>query len=79
MTKVNEAIKMLQSYLDPNESIVIDWWDKSLFEDIHNIVIDNNDWESIVNKMDDHGRDFSREQISDSISELILEKQKQGE
>jgi hypothetical protein len=29
--------------------------------------------------MDDHGRDFACEQISDSISELILEKQKQGE
>jgi len=79
MTKVKDAIKMLQDYLDPNESIVIDWWDKSLFEDMHSLTIDNNDWEFIVNKMDDHGRDFAREQISDSISELILEKQKQGE
>ena len=75
MTKVNEAIKMLQSYLDPDESIVIDLWDKYFFETMHNIVIDNNDWELIVNHMDDHGRDYTREQISDSITELILEKQ----
>ena len=75
MTKVKDAIKMLQEYLDPNESIVIDWWDKSLFEDMHNIEIDNNDWEIIVNKMDDHGRDFAIERITDSISELVLEKQ----
>ena len=75
MTKVKDAIKMLQEYLDPNESIVIDWWDKSLFEDMHNIEIDNDDWEIIVNKMDDHGRDFAIERITDSISELVLEKQ----
>ena len=75
MTKVKDAIKMLQEYLDPNESIVIDWWDKSLFEDMHNIEIDNDDWEIIVNKMDDHGRDFAIEGITNSISELILEKQ----
>ena len=75
MTKVKDAIKMLQEYFDPNESIVIDWWDKSLFEGMHNIVINNDDWEIIVNKMDDHGRDFACEQISNSISELILEKQ----
>jgi hypothetical protein len=77
MTKVKEAIKMLQEYLNPNESIIIDWWDKYFFEYMHNIKIDNNDWEIIVNKMDDHGRDFAVEQISDSISELILEKQQQ--
>ena len=75
MTKVKDAIEMLQHYLDPNESIIIDWWDKSLFEDMHNIEIDNNDWEIIVNKMDDHGRDFAIERITDSISELVLEKQ----
>ena len=75
MTKVKDAIKMLQEYLDPNESIVIDWWCKSLFEDMHAISINNNHWEIIVNKMDDHGRDFAIEQISDSISELVLEKQ----
>ena len=75
MTKVKDAIKMLQDYLDPNESIVIDWWDKSLFEGMHNIVINNDDWEIIVNKMDDHGRDFACEQITNSMSELILEKQ----
>ena len=34
MTKVKDAIRILQEYLDPNESIVIDWWCKSLFEDI---------------------------------------------
>ena len=73
MTKVKDAIKMLQEYLNPNESVVIDWWDKSLFEDMHNKVIDDKDWEIIVNKMDDHGRDFAVEQISDSISELVLE------
>lgn len=76
MTKVKDAIKMLQDYLDPNESIVIDWWDKSLFEDMHSIEIDSNDWEIIVNKMDDHGRDFAIEQITGSISELVLENQK---
>jgi hypothetical protein len=75
MTKVKDAIKMLQEYFDPNESIVIDWWDKSLFEGMHNIVINNDDWEIIVNKMDDHGRDFACEQITNSMSELILEKQ----
>ena len=75
MTKVKDAIKMLQDYLDPNASIVIDWWDKSLFEGMHNIVINNDDWEIIVNKMDDHGRDFACEQITNSMSELILEKQ----
>ena len=74
MTKVKDAIKMLQDYLNPEESIVIDWWDKSLFEDRHNTLIDDSDWETIVNKMDDHGRDFACEQISDSISELVLEK-----
>ena len=79
MTKVKDAIEMLQHYLDPNESIVIDWWDKSLFEDMHSLKIDNSDWEFIVNKMDDHGRDFACEQISNSISELVLEIQKQGE
>ena len=79
MTKVKDAIKMLQDYLDPNESIVIDWWDKSLFEDMYGLSIDNNDWEVIVNKMDDHGRDFAVEQISDSIYELILKKQQQGD
>ena len=75
MTKVKDAIKMLQEYFDPNESIVIDWWDKSLFEGMHNVVISNDDWEIIVNKMDDHGRDFACEQITNSMSELILEKQ----
>lgn len=75
MTKVKDAIKILQEYFDPNESIVIDWWDKSLFEGMHNIVIKNDDWEIIVNKMDDHGRDFACEQITNSMSELILEKQ----
>ena len=79
MTKVKDAIEMLQHYLDPNESIIIDWWDKSLFEDMHSLTIDNSDWEFIVNKMDDHGRDFACEQISNSISELVLEIQKQGE
>jgi hypothetical protein len=77
--KVKNVIEMLQHYLDPNESIIIDWWDKSLFEGMHDVVIDNNDWEIIVNKMDDHGRDFACEQISNSISELVLEIQKQGE
>lgn len=79
MTKVKDAIKILQDYLDPNESIVIAWWNKSEFEDMHSVSIDNNDWEIIVNKMSDHGSDFACEQISNSISELILEKQKQGE
>ena len=75
MTKVKDAIRMLQDYLDPEELIVIDWWDKSLFESMHSVIIDDNDWNIIVNKMDDHGRDFACEQISNSISELILEKQ----
>ena len=75
MTKVKDAIRILQEYLDPNESIVIDWWCKYSFEDMHGISINNNDWEIIVNKMDDHGIDFAIEQISDSISELVLEKQ----
>lgn len=75
MTKVKDAIKMLQDYLDPEELIVIDWWDKSLFEDMHNIKIDDSDWNKIVYKMDDHGREFACEQISNSISELVLEKQ----
>ena len=78
MTKVKDAIKMLNDYLNPEELIVIDWWDKSLFEDMHNIKIDDNDWNKIVHKMDDHGRDFACEQINNSISELILEKQQQG-
>ena len=77
MTKVKDAIRMLNDYLNPEELIVIDWWDKSLFEDMHNIKIDDNDWNKIVHKMDDHGRDFAREQINNSISELILEKQQQ--
>ena len=75
MTKVKDAIRMLQDYLDPEELIVIDWWDKSLFESMHSVIIDDNDWNIIVNKMDDHGREFACEQISNSISELILEKQ----
>ena len=77
MTKVKDAIRMLQDYLDPEELIVIDWWDKSLFESMHSVIIDDNDWNIIVNKMDDHGREFACEQISNSISELILENQKQ--
>ena len=77
MTKVKDAIRMLQDYLDPEELIVIDWWDKSLFESMHSMIIDDNDWNIIVNKMDDHGREFACEQISNSISELILEKQQQ--
>ena len=77
MTKVKDAIRMLQDYLDPEELIVIDWWDKSLFESMHSMIIDDNDWNIIVNKMDDHGREFACEQISNSISELILENQKQ--
>ena len=77
MTKVKDAIRMLQDYLDPEELIVIDWWDKYLFESMHSMIIDDNDWNIIVNKMDDHGREFACEQISNSISELILEKQQQ--
>ena len=57
MTKVKDAIKMLQDYLDPNEEICIAWWSKDLFENQthsdEDSKIKEEVWINVVNKFDD--------------------------
>ena len=57
MTKVKDAIKMLQDYLDPNEEICIAWWSKDLFENRthsdEDSKIKEDTWINVVNKFDD--------------------------
>ena len=68
--KASKAIEYL-SKLDPNEEIIIDWWDRSF-----NMIWDENDneievpvdvWEFVVNQVGE------REYYTDMLNEVITE------
>jgi hypothetical protein len=68
--KVSKAIEYL-SHLDPNEEIIIDWWDRHF-----NMIWDNDDneievpvdvWEFVVKQVGE------REYYTDMLNEVITE------
>ena len=73
MTKVKDAIRMLQKYHDQDEEICIAWWSKDLFEDSpEDNRIKEEAWINVVNKFDDMTEHYQG-LIYDIIVETISE------
>jgi hypothetical protein len=68
--KVSKAIEYL-SKLDPNEEIIIDWWDRSFNmiwdEDDNEIEVPVDVWEFVVKQVGE------REYYTDMLNEVITE------
>jgi len=68
--KVSKAIEYL-SQLDPNEEIIIDWWDRSFNmiwdEDDNEIEVPVDVWEFVVKQVGE------REYYTDMLNEVITE------
>ena len=68
--KVSQAIEYL-SKLDPNEEIIIDWWDRSFTmiwdEDDNELDVPVDVWEFVVKQIG------QREHLTDMLNEVITE------
>lgn len=68
--KVSKAIEYL-SELDPNEEIIIDWWDRSFTmiwdEDDNELDVPVDVWEFVVKQIG------QREHLTDMLNEVITE------
>ena len=68
--KVSEAIEYL-SKLNPNEEIIIDWWDRSFTmiwdEDDNELEVPVDDWEFVVKQVGE------REDLTNMLNETITE------
>ena len=68
--KVSEAIEYL-SKLNPNEEIIMDWWDRSFTmiwdEDDNELEVPVDDWEFVVKQVGE------REDLTNMLNETITE------
>ena len=62
--KIKDAIKMLKSY-DSDEEIFIMTWDIECYIELHKIT--KEEWEKVVNELDE----YSFDSISETVSDII--------
>lgn len=78
--KVRDLIKTLQNTLDPDEEIVVDWWDRRCFSRVWDVDGDDTDdgyppveqWERAVMMWEEHSREGTNA-ITDEVWEWIHE------
>lgn len=73
---VKEVIKLLQESYDPDEQIVINWWDKSL-PYLSDLEVPDWVWNEAMNTFDDMDFDISNSIVWDLIAEKMTNAIKQ--
>lgn len=73
---VKEVIKLLQESYDPDEQIVITWWDKSL-PYLSDLEVPDWVWNEAMNTFDDMDFDISNSIVWDLIAEKMTNAIKQ--
>ena len=78
--KVRDLIKTLQNTLDPDEEIIVDWWDRKCFSRVWDVDGDTTtdgyppveQWERAVKQWEDWSRDGTNN-ITDEVWEWVHE------
>lgn len=66
---VKEIIKALQDTYNPEDKILIMWWDKNLSFVEH--TVSDSVWETVLNQISDNDMDYPSGLIWDTITEKI--------
>lgn len=67
--KVSQIIKTLQENYDPDDVVVVAWWDKGLFSQANDMGAD--DWEAAAYDMENMSWSNTHDELSDVLDRWI--------
>lgn len=71
--RVEQAIRMLSENYQPNDEILIEWWDKKVFDQDGDNPISDDEWAVAVSMVEDWPNEFAMNLIYDQVEMAIRE------
>ena len=67
--KVREIIETLQAMYDPDDAVVIAWWDRDSFRDAHDM--DEDEWAKATVYMDEMDWSYTHDALEYTLNEYL--------